>query len=36
MDKSVRFFDKVLELTPPLHAIIERLNEYCSRYVDDD
>jgi len=32
-EKIVRFFDKVLEFTPLLKIIIDRLNEYCSRYI---
>jgi hypothetical protein len=33
-EKIIRFFDKVLEFTPLLKTVIERLNEYCSRYID--
>jgi len=33
-EKIVRFFDKVLEFTPLLKTVIERLNEYCSRYIN--
>jgi uncharacterized protein YutE (UPF0331/DUF86 family) len=32
-EKIVRFFDKVLDFTPLLKSIIEKLNEYCSRYI---
>ncbi len=28
--------DKVLEFTPFLKTTIEKLNEYCSRYVNGD
>jgi len=34
-EKIVRFFDKILEFTPLLKIVIERLNEYCSRYIKD-
>jgi len=34
-EKIVRFFDKVLEFTPFLKIVIERLNDYCSRYLGD-
>ena len=32
-ENIVRFFDKVLDLTPILKNIIEKLNEYCLRYI---
>jgi len=32
-EKIVRFFDKVLEFTPLLKNVIEKLNEYCSKYI---
>ncbi|MDR0307191.1 MAG: hypothetical protein LBI42_10185 [Chitinispirillales bacterium] len=32
-ENIVRFFDNVLEFTPDLKTIIERLNEYCAKYV---
>ena len=34
-ENIVRFFDKVLEFTPPLKEIVEKLNNYCSRYLVD-
>jgi hypothetical protein len=34
-EKIVRFFIKVLEFTPLLKSVIERLNEYCSRYITE-
>jgi len=34
-ERIVRFFDKVFEMTPLLRTVIERLNEYCFRYVDE-
>jgi hypothetical protein len=34
-EKIVRFFDKVIEFTPLLKTFIERLNEYCSRYITE-
>jgi len=33
-ERIIRFFDKVIEFTPRLRTVIERLNDYCSRYVD--
>ena len=33
-ERIVRFFDKVLEFTPLLNTVIERLNVYCARYLD--
>ena len=35
-EKIVRFFDKILEFTPLLKIVIERLNEYCSRYITEN
>ena len=35
-EKLIRFFDKVLEFTPLLKTVIEKLNEYCSRYINED
>ena len=32
-ENIVRFFGKVLEFTPLLKSIIEKLNEYCLRYI---
>ena len=32
-ENIVRFFGKVLEFTPLLRTVIEKLNEYCLRYV---
>jgi len=32
-EKIVRFFDKVIEFTPLLKIVIEKLNEYCLRYI---
>jgi len=34
-EKIVRFFSGVLEFTPLLKAVIEKLNEYCSRYINE-
>jgi len=34
-EKIVRFFDKILEFTPLLKIVIERLNEYCTRYLGE-
>ena len=34
-DNIVRFFDCVLKFTPILQLIIERINDYCSRYTTD-
>jgi len=34
-EKIVRFFDKILEFTPLLKIVIERLNEYCTRYLEE-
>jgi hypothetical protein len=34
-ENIVRFFGKVLEFTPLLKIVIERLNEYCLRYIND-
>jgi uncharacterized protein YutE (UPF0331/DUF86 family) len=34
-EKIVRFFSKVLEFTPLLKTVIERLNEYCTRYLKE-
>ena len=33
-ENIVRFFDKVLEFTPLLKVIIEKLNGYCKKYID--
>jgi uncharacterized protein YutE (UPF0331/DUF86 family) len=33
-EKIVRFFDKVLELTPNLEMVINKLNDYCLRYIN--
>jgi uncharacterized protein YutE (UPF0331/DUF86 family) len=33
-ENIVRFFDKVLEFTPILKEIIEKVCSYCSRYMD--
>ncbi|MDR2596395.1 MAG: hypothetical protein LBC76_03645 [Treponema sp.] len=35
-EKIVRFFDKVLEFTPLLKTVIERLNVYCARYLGEN
>jgi hypothetical protein len=35
-EKIVRFFDKVLAFTPLLKKVIEKLNEYCSRYINEE
>jgi hypothetical protein len=35
-EKIVRFFNKVLEFTPLLKTVIERLNEYCSKYINGE
>jgi hypothetical protein len=32
-EKLIRFFDKVLEFTPLLKIVIEKLNDYCLRYM---
>ena len=32
-ENIVRFFDRVLEFTPLLKTIIEKLNVYCTRYI---
>ena len=32
-ENIVRFFDNVLEFTPLLKIVIDRLNEYCTRYI---
>jgi uncharacterized protein with HEPN domain len=29
----IRFFDEVIDKTPLLKTIIEKLNEYCTRYL---
>jgi len=34
-EKIVRFFGKVLEFTPLLKTVIERINEYCTRYLKE-
>jgi len=34
-ENIVRFFDKVLEFTPLLKIVIERLNVYCARYLGE-
>jgi hypothetical protein len=34
-EKIVRFFDRVLEFTPLLKAVIERPNVYCKRYLGE-
>jgi hypothetical protein len=34
-ENIVRFFDKVLEFTPLLKNVIERLNAYCMRYLKE-
>ena len=33
-ENLVRFFGKVLEFTPRLKFVIEKLNEYCLRYAE--
>jgi hypothetical protein len=33
-ESIVRFFGKTLELTPRLKIVIEKLNNYCARYLD--
>jgi hypothetical protein len=33
-EKIVRFFDKILEFTPLLKNVIEKLNNYSSRYIN--
>jgi len=33
-ENIVRFFSTVLEFTPLLKAVIEKLNNYCSRYLE--
>jgi hypothetical protein len=33
-EKLIRFFDKVLEFTPLLKIVIEKLNDYCFRYIN--
>jgi len=35
-ENIVRFFGKVLEFTPLLNKIIENLNNYCARYLEND
>ena len=32
-ENIVRFFNEVLEFTPFLRSVIEKLNEYCARYI---
>jgi uncharacterized protein YutE (UPF0331/DUF86 family) len=32
-EKLIRFFDKVLEFTPLLKIVIEKLNDYCLKYM---
>jgi len=33
-ENIVRFFDKIIEFTPFLKTIIEKLNEYCAKYLE--
>jgi len=35
-ENIVRFFSEVLELTPFLKQVIEKLNDYCSRYTKNE
>jgi hypothetical protein len=35
-EKIVRFFGDVLRLTPLLKTIIQRINEYCSGFIDGE
>ena len=34
IENIVRFFDKIIEFTPLLKTIIEKLNEYCAKYLE--
>jgi len=35
-ENIVRLFEKVLEFTPRLKKTIERLNDYCARYLESN
>jgi len=35
-ENIVRFFAQVLEFTPLLNKVIEALNKYCARYLEND
>jgi len=35
-EKIVRFFGMVLEYTPLLKGVIDKLNSYCARYLEKD